>query len=179
MQRLAAEVGEYLPGRRALVNLGVHFVFELAAQEPAVFIGEFHGLVEHAGAFFRGRRQDHLRAEESQQLTALEAEALGHDDHKRIAFLRADHCEADAGIAARRLDDRLPRPQFAALLRALDDGACHAVLDRSQRVERLDLGVDVNSGRRQPVQPDQWCVANRLQNILVPGHDGLLVSIRR
>ena len=135
MQWLALEVGEYLLRRRALVNLGIRLVFELAAQEPAVFVGEFHGLREHAGAFVRGGRQDHRRAEESQQLAALEAEALGHDDHERIALLRAHHREADAGIAARCLDDRLPRPEFAALLRALDDGASHAVLDRTQRVE--------------------------------------------
>src|SRR2546421_10865371 len=46
---------------------------------------------------------------------------LCHRDDQRIAFLRADHREADPGVAARRLDDGLAGLQIAALLGRLDD----------------------------------------------------------
>jgi len=43
----------------------------------------------------------------------LDAEALGHRDDQRIALLRAHHGQAYAGIAACRLDNRLPGLELA------------------------------------------------------------------
>jgi hypothetical protein len=79
------------------------------------------------------RREHHLGAEETQQLAALDAEALGHGDHEGITLLRADHGEADAGVATGRLDDGLAGLEQSATLGVLDDGARHAVLDRTHR----------------------------------------------
>ena len=66
-------------------------------------------LVDHAGAALRGRGEDDLGAEEAHQLAALDGEGLGHGDDERIALGGADHGEADAGVAAGRLDDGLAR----------------------------------------------------------------------
>ena len=44
-------------------------------------------------------------------------------DDERIALLRAHHRETDAGVAARRFDDRLAGLERAAALGVLDDAA--------------------------------------------------------
>jgi hypothetical protein len=51
-----------------------------------------------------------LRAEEAHQAAPLHREVLGHRHHERIALLRADHGQRDAGIAAGGLDDGLAGP---------------------------------------------------------------------
>ena len=79
------------------------------------------GLLDHAHAAFGGRREHDLGAEEAHQPAALDAEGLGHRDDERIALLRADHGEADAGVAAGRFDDGLAGLQLAGALGVLDD----------------------------------------------------------
>src|SRR5690606_23278116 len=155
-----------LPTRRSSDLL----VVELPAEEPAVRLGELACLREHARTLLRRRRQHDLRTEEAQQLAALDAEAFGHRHDERIAFLRADHREADAGVAARRLDDGLPGGELAGLLGALDDGARHAVLDRAHRIEGLDLDPDVDAGRRELPEPDERRTADRLEYVFVACH---------
>ena len=46
---------------------------------------------------------------------------LGHRDDERIAFLGADHGEADAGVAAGRFDYGLTGLQLPGALGILDD----------------------------------------------------------
>ena len=77
---------------------------------------QFQRLLDHADRALGGGRDHHLGAEEAHQLPPLDAERLGHGQDARIALRRADHGEADAGIAAGRLDDRLAGLQFARLL---------------------------------------------------------------
>src|SRR4030095_12055636 len=89
-----------------------------------------------------------------------------------VALLGTDHREADARIAARRLDHGLAVLQRAGSLGVLDDGASHTVLDRADRVERLHPDEDVDTLRRQLVEPDERRISYRLQNILVAGHMG-------
>ena len=71
---------------------------------------------------------------------------LGHRDDERIALLRAHHREPDAGVAARRLDHGLAGLELAAALGVFDDAEREAVLHRAERVERLDLDVQVDAG---------------------------------
>ena len=106
---------------------------ELAGEEPAVGLGQFHGLAVHAEALLGARRQHHLGAQHAHQLAALDREAVGHGDDQRIALLGADHGEADAGVAAGRLDHGLAGLQRAAALGLLDDVERQPVLDRSRR----------------------------------------------
>ena len=139
---------------RAVVRewiVGVGLVLELPGQEPAVRLGELDRLVDHADAALRLRRQDHLGAEKAHQPAPLDAELLGHRDHQRIALGGAHHREADAGVAAGRLDDGLAGLELTRLLGRLDDAQREAVLDRAQRVEGLDLHEEVHARRRQPV----------------------------
>src|SRR3546814_16943818 len=85
----------------------------------------------------------------SDLLAPLDAEALRHDDDQRIALLGADHGEADAGVAAGRLDHRLPRTQRSPALGILDDAEGEAVLHRAHRVDGPELGVEVDALWRQ------------------------------
>ena len=108
-------------------------------------LGELGGLRHHAHAALRRWRQHHLGTEEPHEPAALHAEGLGHGDHQRITFLGAHHREADAGIAARSFDNRLPgfrSPDFSAL----DDAKRQAILNRAQRIKRLDLDEKITSG---------------------------------
>ena len=163
----AREGREDLAGRGAGVGLGVGLVLELAGEEPAVPLGELARLRGHAGALLGGRRQHDLRAEEAHQPPALDAEALGHDDDERVALDRADHGEADAGVAARRLDDGLAGAERAVALGRLDDGERQPVLDRAHRVEGLELGVERRVGRCQRVQADDGRVADGGEDVRV------------
>ena len=85
------------------------------------------------------------RAEKAHELAALDAEALGHRHDERVALGGADHREADAGVAARRLDDGLAGPERAVALGGLDHAEGEAVLDRAERVERLELDVELDA----------------------------------
>src|SRR6185369_3790767 len=52
-------------------------------------------------------------------------------------------------------------------LRRLDDADREAILDRPERVEGLDLDIQVHAGRREAVDADHRRVADRLQDACV------------
>ena len=166
VQRLAFEIVDDFAGGGAGVNVGIGFILELPRQEPAARLGELEGLGDHAHAALRRRRQHHLGAEETHQLAPFDAEGLGHGDDQRIALLRAHHRQPDAGIAGGSLDDGLPGFQLPRLLGGLDDAEREAILDRAQRIERLDLGEQIAARRRQPVDPDHRRIADRPEDVL-------------
>ena len=99
--------------------------------------------------FCGARRQDHLGAQHAHQLAAFDRKTVGHGHDKRIALLRADHGKTDAGIAAGRLDDGLPRLQGAIALAFLDDVERQPVLHRGCRIEELSLDINGRDGRRR------------------------------
>ena len=70
--------------------------------------------------------------------------ALSHRDNQGIAFLGADHGQADARVAGRCLDDGLAGLEGAVFLGRLDDGQGQPVLDRATGIEGLDLDVHVH-----------------------------------
>ena len=144
VERLAFEIVDDFARGGPRVNVGVGFVLELARQKPAARLGELEGLGDHAHAALRRRRQHHLGAEEAHQLAPLDAEGLRHGDDQRIALLRAHHRQPDAGIAGGRLDDGLSGLELPRLLGGLDDAEREAILDRAQRIERLDLDEQVD-----------------------------------
>ncbi len=123
------------------MNFRVGFVLKLAAQEPAVLLGQFHGLSEHAAAFQRRRREDYPGPQKAHELAPLNAEVLRHHHHQRIALLGAHHGEPDPGVAAGRFDDRLSRRELSGALGIADDSQGQAILDRPHGIERLDLHV--------------------------------------
>ena len=137
------------------------------AQEPAVGLGQLLGLQVHPQALGGARRQDHLGAEEAHHAAALDGERVGHRHDQRIALGGADHRQPDAGVAARRLDHRLPRLEFAAALGLLDDADREAVLDRPGRIEELGLHVQPHVLRRDAVEADARRVADGVDDAVV------------
>ena len=101
------------------MNGGVGLGLELARKKPAIGFDQFDRLFVHADALLGARRQHHFGPEHAHELAALDGEAVGHRHDERIAFLRADHGEPDAGIAAGRLDDGLARLQERRCARPL------------------------------------------------------------
>ena len=98
----------------------------------------------------RGRHHDDLGAERAQQPDLLARHLVGDREDAAVALDRRGDREADAGVAARGLDDHAARLQLAPPLGALDDREADAVLDRAARVEVLGLAVE----RRADPAPD-------------------------
>ena len=93
---------------------------------------------------------------------------VGHDDLQRVALAAADHREADAGVAGRRLEDRLAGLDEALLLGALDERARDAVLDGARRVVGLHLRPDAHARLgAQTLELDERRVADRLHDVAV------------
>ena len=87
-----------------------------------------------------GRRDDHLGAIGPERGDLGSVELVRHDEHHAIAALQRDQRQADAGVAARGLDDRAAGPEQPVALGGIDDGPGDAVLRGSAGVEVLDLG---------------------------------------
>ncbi len=167
VQPLAGEIGlDLAPGGR-FVDVRIRGRLELAGEEPSMRLGQLLGLDIHAVALLRAGRQHHLGAEEPHQPPPLDRKALGHGHDQRIALGRADHGEADAGVARGRLDHRLAGLQPALALGRLDDAERQPVLDRSGRVEGLEFDVGRDMGQRDPVDADHRRVAHRLEDAVI------------
>ena len=131
------------------MHVRIGLVLELARQEPAVGLGKLDSLFDHADASLGGRGEHHLGTEKAHQLAALDAEGLGHRDHQRIAFFGAHHGKADAGVAARGLDDRLAGFELAGPLRRLDHPESQAILYRAQGLNASILTNRLRPGARR------------------------------
>ncbi len=79
------------------------------------------------------------RPEHLEQLAPLDRDVLRQHDLDRVALEPGDHRHGDAGVARRRLDDRLARGEGAVGLGLLDHPQGDAVLDRARRVLALHL----------------------------------------
>jgi hypothetical protein len=165
-----SEIVDDLACGGARVHVRVGLVLELAGHEPAVRLGQFLGLVDHAHAALRRRGQHHLGAEKTHQTATLDAKGFGHRHDQRIALLGAHHRQANAGIAAGGFDDGLAGLEFAALLGRFDHPERQSVLDRAQRVERLDLDVEVYAGGCELVDLDDRRVADSFEDVRVFRH---------
>src|ERR1700719_1025879 len=150
------------------MKVGIGFVLELTSQEPAAHFCQLDSLRHHPHAALGRGSEDHLGAQETHQLAPLDTEGLGHGHDQRIALLGAYHCETDAGVAARGLDDGLSRLQFSRALGCFDDAECKPILDRAQGVEGLDLDIEICVWWRQPVYLDNRSIAHRFKNVFKP-----------
>ena len=144
------------------MKVRIGFVLELPRHEPAVGFGQLHSLLHHSDRALGGWRGDDFRAKKTHQSAPFDAEGLRHRQDQRIAFRGADHGEPDAGIAARRLDDGLARLQLAGLLCGLDHAQRQPVLDGAERIERLDLHIEVDPVRREAIDPYDGRMSDRL-----------------
>ena len=91
----------------AAVDLGIGRVLELLRHEVLGMLAQ-HLLGGEDGArhALDGRREVDLGAVAREQALALHAHVVGHREDQPVALHRAHHREPDAGVAARRLDDR-------------------------------------------------------------------------
>jgi len=170
IELLAPEVRDDLPRGGARVNVGVGFVLELARQEPAMRFGQLDRFDYHGQSAASSRRQHDLGAQEAHELTPLDTELLCHRDHQGVALAGAHHGEADAGVAACRLNDGLPWFELSRLLRRLDHAQRQAILHGPQWIECFNLDEQVHALRRQPVDAHHGCVADCPQNIIELRH---------
>ena len=119
------------------------------------------GLGDGAGHAPSRGRQDDLGAEGLEQAAAFEAHALGHGDDELVAAGGAGEGQADAGVAAGRLDDDRVLGDLAVALAGVDHGDADAVLDRPERIEVLHLGDNGRLGvADHAAQPDERRVAD-------------------
>ena len=94
------------------------------------------------------------------------------------AFWVGDGSRGDALSAEQvALIDELLAPS-ATLRRFLrrdveDDRQRQAVLDRTARIERLDLGIEFDAGRGEPLQAHHRGAADGVEDAVVDGHGGL------
>ena len=101
---LAVGIVPDLFGRRVAVDRRIGRIFELLRNEVArIGRRQFPRLVDRAGHAVRPRRQDQFGAVGLEQQLALAAHRFRHDEGALDAACRADHGEADAGIARGRL----------------------------------------------------------------------------
>ena len=111
------------PGRAA-VHLGVGRIVELLRHEPVRVLGQqLLGAADGAVHALRVRGEHEPRAVGDQQRAPLLAHRVRHREHQAVALHRRDQRQADAGVAAGRLDDRAARPQPPVALRRLDHRA--------------------------------------------------------
>ena len=123
---------------------------------------------DRAVAALLGGRQHDLGAEDLEQLAPLDRHVLGHDHAQPVAAQTRHHRQADAGVARRRLEDRVTLAQQALLLGELHHLQGDAVLRRSAGVLALELGEDpYGRVRRQRVHPDQRGVADDPEDVFV------------
>ena len=159
------DVGHLLEDLRAgrlLVRPRICLVAVLVRHEEARVrlrqrLGEADGAVRALGS----RREDDLGSEQAKELLALGGRVVGHHDPNRVPQARADHRQADAGVAARGLQDRLAGTQRPVGHGRLDHGPRDAVLDAAGRVVALQLGVQAHAlVRREAPQLDHRRVAD-------------------
>ena len=112
----------------------------------------------------RGRRlvdQHHLGAERGHHARTLHRVAARHDSDERVIPDRANYRQPGAHVSRGQLDHRLPRAQFAALLRFIDNHARGAILLGKSRVHEFELGQNaaVEAGA-DSIQRDQRRIAD-------------------
>ena len=137
---LAVGVADDLLGGGLAVDLDVRLVLELTGQDRARGLGEdLLGLRDRALHAAGGVGEDELGAVCLQQQPALDGHGGRHGEDDLVSTCRADHREGDAGVAARRLDDRAAGVQLAGCLGGIDDRDAQAILDAGGGVVELEL----------------------------------------
>jgi hypothetical protein len=83
--------------------------------------------------------QHDLGAHRTQVEDLLLAHLVGQDEDQLVALLRRHQRETDAGVARRRLDDRVAGRDVAALLGFLDHRDTDTILDGAARIDQLEF----------------------------------------
>ena len=172
---VVGEVGQDLLRRGADVDLDIGRVLELLRDPRARRLcRQFLRALDRALHALLARGEVEGRAIGEHQPPPLERHRFGHDQDQLVALHRRDHGQADAGVAAGRLDDR------AAGLRAcptrfglLDHRQRDAVLDRAAGIGAFGLDPHLGVGE-QAREADVRRAADRLEDAVRPSCRSLL-----
>ncbi len=171
------EVGEVTaglaPDLRAgalVVGPGVHRVEVLVRLERVGYLARQavgDGVVALGRvALDRGGRGHHLGAVGAKDRRLLRGDLVGHDEDAPVALDGGGHRQTDPGVAGGWLDDRAARLEPPLALGLLDHADADPVLDRTARVEHLQLRRDRRADAvGHGVEPHQRRVAQRRDNV--------------
>jgi hypothetical protein len=147
-----------LGARRGEVRARVARVVGLPGRPGALaeLLGDLLGALDRARDARLGGHGHDDGAERGQDALALDGRAVGHDDDAGQPVDDGRLRQADAGVAARRLDDHHSRSELAAREGVVDHVHRDAVLQRAHRVARLVLDYHVaGKAGGKPAEPDQ------------------------
>ena len=122
---------------------------------------------------------DHVRAVGLQDVALVLADLVRAHEDRLVAALLGDQREADAGVAAGRLDDGAPGLEQALALGRIDHADGDAVLHGPAGIDVLDLGEHLgaalgNDARGDPAQPHERRVADEVEDGVVYLHPSTL-----
>ncbi len=155
-----------------VVRSGVRVVGVLVGHEPLGMLGveferPFHRAVR---ALFAGS-ENQLGSEHLEHLATFDRHRGRHEDLDRVALDACDGRQGDAGVARRRLDDRLARTEQAFLFGVLDHRLGNPVFDRAEGVLPFEFADDSHVRvRRQNRHIDHRRVADEIEDALIDDH---------
>ena len=134
------------------------------AEDDGARSGVLQGLRPGDGALhsFRAGSQFQGGAQGLQQPAPLDAHRVGHREDDLVSLGRPDPREADAGIAAGRLDDGGALLQDALRFGVLDHREGDAVLDASAGVEVFEFEKNVGLLAFEPGNPEKRSLSDKL-----------------
>ena len=153
-------LGKNFPAGEVLVVQGVDGILKLPRKKNiGVARGHFAGEVDAGGVAVGGFEKLDLAAELADEVAALDAGRLAHEDVDLVALSGTDHGEGNPGVAASAFEDDGVGVKEPAGLGVFDDAEGEPVLDGAGGIEELGLGVEgaVNLGE---VQRDERGVAD-------------------
>ena len=163
------KIAQDLEAGSLVVGAGVGLVAVLVGHVVAVWLFGDHALgLEYRVVGAAGPLGvDNVGAERPQQLLSLRRDDVRQHAEEAIALNARHHRQADAGVAAGGLQDRLVRRQLAALFGGVDHVEGDAVLEGAGGVLPLQLGVDVDAGLGAGApQPHEGCIADGVKDSL-------------
>ena len=117
---------------------------------------ETAGFANRAVAAVHRIGQDELRPVRLQQAPAFDRGVGREAERDAVAAGRAEHGVGDAGVARGRIEEHAARLERARALAVEDHRQRGAILDRSPRVLRLELRIDLDArSRLEPSQADE------------------------
>ena len=148
----AVHLGENLTAGEVLVVQGVDGILKLARKKNIGVAGRhLEGEVDAGGVAVGGFEELNLAAELADEMAALDAGRLAHEDLDFVALGGTDHGEGNPGVAAGAFEDDGVGVQEPAGFGVFDDTEGEPVLDGAGGVEEFGLGVEgaVNLGEVQ------------------------------
>ena len=166
------KVGEDFGTGRLVVCIGVGGVAVLIEHDPIGVLGrdapgDADSFIGAAGS----RRGDDLGAPHVEQLAPFDRRVLRHHADEAITAKFGDHGQRNAGVSARRFEDRAAGTKPAFLLGTIDHAERRAVLDGSSGIAVFHFRpqTDVRR-RRQCWESDERRVADRFdQGVITHG----------